>query len=508
MTSFGWVEGISPSSNPYQELDTAPGGTFADLTVGARLAGGVENITKSAYEWVRRPMRGIQLKEETFATISVKDSEGFRRSIINESYQENEWGEISQGNLPYAQRTSNFILQSVQESRAEKTQIVQTFDNSYIFFYGEQPRTLALQGVLMNTEDFDWRAEWWANYNKYFRGTALVRMNSILELTWDDITVKGYILDSTCTEQTDAPYNVNLGFTLFVTSYVNRKDNNFSEDFPVPTTGLINPLALDTPGAVLTQTAAGKVRSLALSNYLKGKVSAARAIAAVRSDFGGSGISAWGLNAGNFLQDVKQFMFGRPLRVPPGAAGSELIAGIDQAVFAAGTGFADSSTLNALFTQSQPQLRQAIREKLSTNTHTSPTNTSFDSRSKFRDNFDEFPRAGVVYYDGKRLDEQGVARRMTELQQQAAAKGLNLLVTEEEASHFDFVTDVTLREFGLDPTAGYSITEVFWGRAALGAFNIVGTSLLSYDVSKPRTWGDSARIGGSRVGRGVRVGGF
>ena len=501
MPTFGVVEGISPSSNPYEELEGTLGEGLFGLDVGFALRTDYQDQdTRDTYQWVRRPLRGIQLKDETFATISVKDNEGIRVPIINESYQ----NLSGAGDYPSYLRTSNFILQAVQESRAEKTQVVQTFDGPYIFFYGEQPRTLVFQGTLLNTADFSWRAEWWANYNRFFRGTALVRKDSVLEITWDDITVRGYILDSSCSEQTDAPYNVSLGFTLFVTSYVNRKDNNFSQFFPVETE-LVEPIVAQT----LDQTVAGKVRSLALSNYLRDNVTYARTVAAVRSDFGGVTGTAWGNATVDFLQKAKQFMLGRPLRVPPGAAGSELVAGLDQAVFAAGTSFG-ADTLEALFTKTSPQIRQYFRETLSARQHKSPENAAFNmqDRTRFMDNFDEFPRSGVVYYDGKKLDQAGVDKAMMKLLQEAKAKGRDLLVAEEEAVYFEAVSDTTLSEFGIDTKFAKDVSGFGWGRAALGAFNLLGTSLLSYDVNRPRTWGDSKRIGDDRVGRGVRVGGF
>jgi hypothetical protein len=504
MPAFGVIEGISPSSNPYAESEATKGEGLFGIDVGSALS----NIEEAGshpsgdYQWVRRPLRGMQLKEETFATISVKDHEGKRRAIINESYPDYSLFYTNAGNTPYGTRTSNFILQSVQEARAEKTQVVQTFDGAYIFFYGEQPRTIVFRGLLLNTADFSWRAEWWANYNQYFRGTALVRQSSILEITWDDITVKGYILDSSCTEQTEQPYNVNLGFTLFVTSYVNRKDNSFSQLFPV-TSDLIEPIVAET----LDQTVAGKVRSLALSNYLRDNVTYARAVAAVQSDFSGVTSSAWGNQAVDFLQKMKQFMFGRPLRVPPGAAGSELVAGLGQLQFAAGTTLGNSA-VDALFGKSLPQIRQYFRESLSVRQHKSPENPAFIPRTRFLDNFDEFPRSGIVYYDGRKLNQDDVNKAMTKLLQEAKAKGRDLLIAEEEAAYFEAVSDLTFEEFGIDPRFASNLAGFGWGRSALGAFNLLGTSLLSYDVNRPRTWGDARRLGDARVGQGVRVGGF
>ena len=58
----------------------------------------------------------------------------------------------AQGN-PAAAAWTDWILQGVREARMEKTQVVETFGDSYLYAFGEKPRVLAFQGLLMNTAD-------------------------------------------------------------------------------------------------------------------------------------------------------------------------------------------------------------------------------------------------------------------------------------------------------------------------------------------------------------------
>lgn len=115
---------------------------------------------------------------------------------------------------------SNFILQSVVEVRQEKAQILETFGDSYIFFFGERPRILEVRGLLMNTRDFNWRTEFWYNYETLLRGTKLVEKNARIYLFWDDIIVEGYMMSASAQDDAAMPYHIPFQFQLFVTNHM------------------------------------------------------------------------------------------------------------------------------------------------------------------------------------------------------------------------------------------------------------------------------------------------
>lgn len=169
---------------------------------------------RPSYQHVRRPVRGIQLKEETFAVIRVLTARNEEISLIDSGSPTYDESEIGRSGL-----LSNFLLQDVQEQRTEKQQIVETFGEDYIFFFGERPRFLRFSGLLMNTADFNWKSEWWENYENNLRGSKLVELNARLYVYFDDVVVEGYILDSATTWSAGTPYSVPFQFTLFVTNY-------------------------------------------------------------------------------------------------------------------------------------------------------------------------------------------------------------------------------------------------------------------------------------------------
>lgn len=164
------------------------------------------------YHHVRRPVRGIQVKDDTYGTLQVRQSNGIAIPLFDAA---------SSTNTGKGIRNSNFLIQSVSEQRAEKQQIILTFGAPYVFFFGEQPRMITVNGILLNTEDFNWRAEWWENYDLYLRGTQCVRNRTRVYLSWDDIVVEGYIFQSICNEDASNRNMVQFQFQMFLTNYQN-----------------------------------------------------------------------------------------------------------------------------------------------------------------------------------------------------------------------------------------------------------------------------------------------
>jgi len=159
----------------------------------------------------RRPTRGLELKEDTYGAVKVIQADGTEIPLTDSSSPD---GKTSSG---YA----NFILQQVQEQRMEKHQVVETFGASYIHFFGENPRFLNVQAVLINSHDFNWEAEWWENYEQYFRGTRLVELGARMYLFYDDNIVEGYMLNCAAVKLSTEQFLVQMNFQMFITSYRN-----------------------------------------------------------------------------------------------------------------------------------------------------------------------------------------------------------------------------------------------------------------------------------------------
>ena len=194
---------ISVTTSPFEEVFELAQG---DATL-QELSGLSQNV--------RRPLRGLEIKRDTYATIKVFDA--LRRPIpfVDSSAPPAEEG----GRIGQSLSYSNFILQSVQEQRVEKQQIVETFGEDYIYFFGERPRIYTFNAVLMNTRNFNWKSEWWTNYENTLRGTKLLERNARMYIYYDDVVIEGYMLQAQASAATDTPYMLPLTFQVFCTNH-------------------------------------------------------------------------------------------------------------------------------------------------------------------------------------------------------------------------------------------------------------------------------------------------
>ena len=163
---------------------------------------------------VRRPLRGLQIKDDTYAVLKVLNSQGEELPLVDSSSPF-----TLDGTGTSLNGVSNFIVQQLSEQRMEKQQIVETFGEDYIFFFGERPRFINVSGVLLNTADFNWKSEFWHNYDNFLRGTKLVENNARLYLYFDDVVVEGYVVMASAEMNAMTPYHLPFQFQMFVCNY-------------------------------------------------------------------------------------------------------------------------------------------------------------------------------------------------------------------------------------------------------------------------------------------------
>ncbi len=291
--------------------------TLGDPTENKSLPGSSRAQAFGTFDHVRRPVRGIQIKDDTYATIQVRTADGRNIPLIDAGGSKTD---TANPDLAFTDKYSNFLIQSMQESRTEKMQVIQTFGAPFVFFFGEHPRMIAARGVLLNTEDFNWRAEFLQNYDQYLRGTRCVENKTRVTLSWDDIVVEGYFVKVDTAETSTDPNYVTMEFQMFLTNYQNISRIGISE-FPGSSAEIdLNPNDLDTTGEGIgnlqSQTQIVRqlnTQSLGLKNSLLQTIrDGLQAVVSIDNT----------LNSLTSL--ANQLIAGRQVRVPLGFAGGSI----------------------------------------------------------------------------------------------------------------------------------------------------------------------------------------
>ena len=183
-------------------------------------------VTSTPPASVSRPSGGIQIKPNTYATAQVRRmSDGKAIPLVNEAAQ-NGGQRTKDGPTAW----TDWLLINVHEERSEKTQIVETFGDTYVYAFGEHPRVMSFIGVLLNTPDYPWRAVFWDNWENVFRATRLIEQDARMYIMFDDIMVEGYPLSATADQSAADPNALSFRFSFLVTNYVNLAQANGYRD--------------------------------------------------------------------------------------------------------------------------------------------------------------------------------------------------------------------------------------------------------------------------------------
>lgn len=140
---------------------------------------------------------------------------------------------------------SKFFLESVQESHNEKFQLVETFNDWYVYFYGEKPPVYTFSGHLLNFNNYNWKNEFMYFYQNFWRGTKAVALGARVFLTYDYQQIQGYLLGIStnvrAVNDKAAPFNISVLVTrrLF---FNGTNDDGVIRDNLIPRSdnGLIN----------------------------------------------------------------------------------------------------------------------------------------------------------------------------------------------------------------------------------------------------------------------------
>jgi hypothetical protein len=259
---------------------------------------------------VRRPYRGIQIKDDTYAVLSVRKPDGSAIPMVSSSSVSGTFD----GAVGTVNDYSDFILQRVEDQRMEKQQIIETFGDVFVYFFGERPRIVTISGMLMNTDDFNWRAQFWHNYENYLRGTKLVEMNARCYLAYDTVVLEGYPISANAVDDANEPYNIPFQMAMILTNYYDySKPGTIKFPGVEADTLLALNLELDLTRSEFVSTGA-EVRGMNLRAQ-----GPAGVLAMMRQGIRAYNDVVGQLGAG--FDTFKDLVYGRAVRLPVGIAG-------------------------------------------------------------------------------------------------------------------------------------------------------------------------------------------
>jgi hypothetical protein len=156
--------------------------------------------------------RQLQPKEDRVSTIRL-----VRRLNAAERAQ----AKTNEAHLPWVNLippNTKFFLESVQENREEKVQVIDTFGEWIAFFFGRKPEVYSYSGTLLNAKNHNWKNEFQQSYDLFLRGSQAVKHRATVMLQYDDVIVEGYILNNSIQMNAMAENAVPFSFNMLVIS--------------------------------------------------------------------------------------------------------------------------------------------------------------------------------------------------------------------------------------------------------------------------------------------------
>lgn len=123
---------------------------------------------------------------------------------------------------------TKFFLESVQEGHAERHQIIETFGDFYVFFFGERPPIYTYTGTMLNTDNINWVEDFLFYYDNFLRGTKCVEAKAKMVLTYGFRQVEGFLLGMNLNTNAINDKGVAVSFQVLI---VDRKIMKLSVDF-------------------------------------------------------------------------------------------------------------------------------------------------------------------------------------------------------------------------------------------------------------------------------------
>ena len=119
--------------------------------------------------------------------------------------------------------TNSFYLTEVQEVRNEKVQIMETFSEPGVFFFGEKTKVYSFSGMLIESKSSVrgssknlWYSNFIALYDGVLRGSQLADNRKEVILTYGNVRLYGYFLSLNTNKSANSVFGVPFSFSMLV----------------------------------------------------------------------------------------------------------------------------------------------------------------------------------------------------------------------------------------------------------------------------------------------------
>ena len=129
--------------------------------------------------------------------------------------------------------TNKFFLTGLQEAKTEKVQILETFGEPHVSFFGERAKTYQGTGFLLEAKSsnfiypnkYRWASGFQQFYDKVLRGSQLVKNNNIAILDVGNNMIYGYFLNLVMSTNSGDGYKRQFSFNFLVSDHRLRLAN-------------------------------------------------------------------------------------------------------------------------------------------------------------------------------------------------------------------------------------------------------------------------------------------
>lgn len=191
----------------YASLEFTRDETYRSVTQGTKYT----QDNKTSYVWgPSSRARQIEERPETYASLR----------LIKNVLAKSTTFRMAERETNVIPPFTRFFLQQTSFVNQEKFQIVETFGDFKVLFYGKRPVIKQYSGYLLNTQNHNWMTDFEFVYENYLRGTQSVKYNALAYLTFDNVIIEGYIIMASFNRTALDPNGIPFSFQMVITDKV------------------------------------------------------------------------------------------------------------------------------------------------------------------------------------------------------------------------------------------------------------------------------------------------